>query len=638
MRDESTTKQLTNGLFVVLVFVVLLGTAIRLGGINQEPVWLDEAFSVEYSNGSIVEVLRVNARDAHPPLYYLTLKMWRAAFGDTVMALRSLSTFWSALGLAMIVLFTWYLTSSKTAALIAGVLGAINPLDIYYAQEARMFTQVSTLGLFSSSCLFRWLESQSVDRPARSFRSELWLAGYVASGVAALLSHYLAAFLLASLGFFAFGWCVWRRSLPCVVGCTLANLFIGILFLPWFLFARGVGANLYSNGILSWIPPPAVSEMIAFLYNDFFFPFASMPRQLVSLIRAGSLVLAISVAVALVVAVIKKRVSNLPVMFLGWTLFAPVAAAFLVSVTYHPVYYRPRFVVMVLPYFILLFTISVCQMRPAATKWALVVTACGLMLTGTAFQYRHVGKRGMDGFAAEYRRGTPPDNVVMFPRHNAVLASYYLGHPIGKTRKPEIERALRGDAPSRVWVCVAHGYLEKAPPNFRAYHDWLISLGPQGRIASVDDMDIVEVRAQPLDKVYPPLVAGNRIRFTGEANAGYLWDGWYSPEKDYCWSRGTRAQFLFSLRNAADQVSSLRLKMACYRQQDIIIELNDVVVASFHCSQREFHERFFAIPAEAARSQNRLDFHLPNAVSPHELSESGAKRKIAIAIEWLEIL
>jgi hypothetical protein len=637
MNGSPRIQPSTHGLSVLLIAVVLLGMAIRLSGIHLEPIWLDEAFSVEFSNGSVADVLRVNARDAHPPLYYLTLKMWRAVFGDSVTALRSLSTFWSGFGLAIIVLFTWHLTRSEKAMLIAGTLGAINPLDVYYAQETRMFTQVAALGLFSSWCLFRWLESRDVRRPERGFKPGLWLAGYVVSGAAALLSHYMAVFLLASQGILALGWCARRRDLRCIVGCALAILSIGLLFIPWILFTHGVGAKLYSNEVLSWIPQPAASEMFSFLFSDFYFPFAPMPRQIASLIRTGSVALAIGVGVNFAVAAIRKRVAALPALFLGWSLFAPVVAAFLVSVAYHPVYYQPRFVVMVLPYFILLLTISVWQIRPAAARWAAVVVACGLMLIGTIFQCRHITKIGMSGFPAEYTSGLPPDHVVMFPRHNAILASYYLGHSIGNPQKRDIERDLRSDFPSRIWVCVAHGYLKTAPPVRRAFHDWLISLGPRKPRAAVDGMNIIEVRAQPLKKTYPPLVPGDRIGFSSDAAPGYLWNGWYYPEEGFRWSRGTRAQFLFSLSGAVDQVAKLRLKIACFHQQDITVELNGVFLESFHCSQRRFHERQISIPAGATRLLNRLEFHLPKAISPSAVSGGDDKRMIAMAIAWLEI-
>jgi hypothetical protein len=79
------------------------------------------------------------------------------------------------------------------------------------------------------------------------------------------------------------------------------------------------------------------------------------------------------------------------------------------------------------------------------------------------------------------------------------------------------------------------------------------------------------------------------------------------------------------------------LKIACFHQQDITVELNDVVLESFHCSQRSFHERQISIPAGATRLLNRLEFHLPKAISPSVVSGGDDKRMIAMAIEWLEI-
>lgn len=88
-------------------------------------------------------------RSSSPPLYYSLLHTWVILTGTSEVAVRLLSTLASTLSLAVLYLLGRQLFGSDVA-LITVSLMAVSPLDIWYAQEARMYTLVTLTGLLFS--------------------------------------------------------------------------------------------------------------------------------------------------------------------------------------------------------------------------------------------------------------------------------------------------------------------------------------------------------------------------------------------------------------------------------------------------------------------------------------------------------
>src|SRR5574344_1146518 len=77
----------------LLVLSAGVGAVVTLGltRITQGRIWFDEAFSEHITRHSFFDIARYTAVDVHPPLYYWALKVWRTFFGDSELALRSMS-------------------------------------------------------------------------------------------------------------------------------------------------------------------------------------------------------------------------------------------------------------------------------------------------------------------------------------------------------------------------------------------------------------------------------------------------------------------------------------------------------------------------------------------------------------------
>ena len=112
----------------------------------RESLWIDEATSANVvRNFSLIDIVNVYSRgDFHPPLYYLTLKLWSLVFGTTEIGIRSLSIFFS-LGTIVSIYFIGVRLKDKNLGLVSALFLATGPLFVYYASEARMYSMVTFL-------------------------------------------------------------------------------------------------------------------------------------------------------------------------------------------------------------------------------------------------------------------------------------------------------------------------------------------------------------------------------------------------------------------------------------------------------------------------------------------------------------
>lgn len=105
----------------------------------DQSLWLDEAISANVAkNFSVLEIItRFSPTDFHPPLYYIVLKLWTSFFGFSEIALRLPSLIFA--------LITAYFIYKISKNYWAVALFLLNPLVVYYSQEARMYLMVTCL-------------------------------------------------------------------------------------------------------------------------------------------------------------------------------------------------------------------------------------------------------------------------------------------------------------------------------------------------------------------------------------------------------------------------------------------------------------------------------------------------------------
>jgi mannosyltransferase len=222
-----------------LLVLVLLAFALRVHRLEVQSLWYDEAVTAQVASRGVAELTRWTAEDIQPPLYYYAMSAWTRLQGRREWTLRFPSAFAGVLTVPAL----WALAQrlfgrgldGRIAALAAALLAAISPLYVYYSQEARMYAQLTLLGVLAGYALLRAMAAQ------QSRAEILWWAGFVTCAVAMLYTHYFGVFLLLAYGlWFLIAWApeaararikkkTWRR-LSFAVGSALV---IGVLYLPW---------------------------------------------------------------------------------------------------------------------------------------------------------------------------------------------------------------------------------------------------------------------------------------------------------------------------------------------------------------------------------------------------------------------
>ncbi len=176
-----------------LAALLVLAAGLRLGTLNLQSFWYDEAFTpVHVLHASLGATLRaVVHHENTPPLWYVLIWGWSRLFGTGEVALRLPS----ALAGTATVAVAWGIGSQlagRRAAIATAAFVAVNPLFIWYSQEARAYGLFVFLAALAMWC---WLRADVDPTPGR-------LGAFAASGAAALATHYFAVFLLAPM-------CLW---------------------------------------------------------------------------------------------------------------------------------------------------------------------------------------------------------------------------------------------------------------------------------------------------------------------------------------------------------------------------------------------------------------------------------------------
>ncbi|MCK4963166.1 MAG: glycosyltransferase family 39 protein, partial [Anaerolineales bacterium] len=122
---------------IILLVFLPLALLLRIPNLQSKPIWYDEAFSIFLSRQSLAEVISGTAADTMPPLYYFLMHGWMF-LNRQIWFLRTLNVIIS-LGIVTLVYVATSSWLGQSAGLWAALFTAVSPLQIYHAQELRMY-------------------------------------------------------------------------------------------------------------------------------------------------------------------------------------------------------------------------------------------------------------------------------------------------------------------------------------------------------------------------------------------------------------------------------------------------------------------------------------------------------------------
>jgi mannosyltransferase len=219
--------------------LIVLAAALRLSTLTLQSLWYDEAFTpvhVFHAGLGATWHSFVHSENT-PPLWYLLEWVDVRLFGDGALALRLPS---ALAGIATVPV-VWAIgerLAGRRTALIAGALTAVNPLFVWYSQEARAYGLFVLFAALAMLCFVRLLQEPT----------SRGVAAFAMSGALALLTHYFAVFLLAPMALWLLREKAIRRmALPALGVLAL----VGLALLPLISAQGGHGTQWIGRWALS---------------------------------------------------------------------------------------------------------------------------------------------------------------------------------------------------------------------------------------------------------------------------------------------------------------------------------------------------------------------------------------------------
>lgn len=253
-----------------LALIIIGGIALRYYHNLDISLWHDEAFSALYLKYPWGEMMYRIGLDVHPPLYYIALRLWHYLFGDSLLSLRSFSVLFGAAIIPLAYIFVKQAFHNRKAAVIVALLTAVNPFQLEYVTEVRMYTFGAFFALLAAHLLIKalatqkaYFESANLSTPnlpeTKLLRNTmLWqYFGFALSVSAIMYTHYYLFFTAAALGLYGlwFQWHTYKDSFKKYWPLIFSFTVIGIFYVPWiptFFFQFGQVSDSY------WIPKMTV--------------------------------------------------------------------------------------------------------------------------------------------------------------------------------------------------------------------------------------------------------------------------------------------------------------------------------------------------------------------------------------------
>jgi Dolichyl-phosphate-mannose-protein mannosyltransferase len=166
---------------LLAVGLTLLAFILRFYHLSTQSLWMDEVYSIYTAKAPLGEVYSYSTKMSNSlPTYFLMLRLILPdRYADIEYSARVLSALAGALSIPVFAGIVFYWRRKIGVALLAGLLLAVNPLHIWYSQEARAYALMLFFGLLA--VLFLELAFAS--------RRDEWFTLYFLASVAAIALH-----------------------------------------------------------------------------------------------------------------------------------------------------------------------------------------------------------------------------------------------------------------------------------------------------------------------------------------------------------------------------------------------------------------------------------------------------------------
>ena len=302
-----------------LVGIIVVSAVLRLLFIDSRSIQYDDAFTILLASRSLPEIVAGTAADTMPPLFYFIMHFW-LLLGRELWIIRVLTVLISVGSVYLAYLVVWELIEDRRAGLWTAILVGASPLQIYHAQDIRMYALLAFSELAYMLFFGRiWRRGMGLDNNWRN-----WL-GLIVSGVVAMYTHNLAIFWLIVPLLILIVTKNWQRFTQMLFALGL----ICLATLPWLVKIPGQ-IDKIQNAF--WTPRPGLVEIFqsVLMFN------ATLPLPQPWLLICA--ILSVQILAVVVIEVIRDHTRPEELLFLiGFAVFPPLFM-FAISYLIRPVF------------------------------------------------------------------------------------------------------------------------------------------------------------------------------------------------------------------------------------------------------------------------------------------------------------
>ncbi|HRW07173.1 MAG TPA: hypothetical protein P5121_18850, partial [Caldilineaceae bacterium] len=443
---------------LALLALILCAYGWRVSGLTRQSLWRDEVDAIYFALRDLPDTLAMFVAMAqNGPLYFLTLRLWFYFVGASEFALRYPSVIAGTLAIPL----TWLvaqrlmialpptraeaavpdeahrdipvnrtgLLTATTLPLLAALLLAVNPYQLWYGQEGKMYAIITVLTL-----LAHWLWLQGIRRGGW----RIW-GGYCLVVSCAIYTHLLMIMLIPlHMLWFLLAWpqskAHWRGYGGALAGLTLPYLPLLVWQWPMLL------ANEAKTGF-NFVPLSKMIESLAMSHNNGLLPPAPwlnlLPMlflALVGMLLGGGAIQAVTAA--LPAGAMESASSTLGswrrhALLLCWLIF-PVLMIYGLSLR-QPVY-TDRYVIWIAPALMMLMALGARTIRDNAGPLATPLVVVLLLYTIGFWGYRGwlettttIKYDLRDGVTYVAERRDPSTLLILQIPHQQWAWQYYTG-------------------------------------------------------------------------------------------------------------------------------------------------------------------------------------------------------------------
>jgi uncharacterized membrane protein len=216
-----------------LAALTILAAVLRLSTLGEQSFWYDEAFTpVHVLHPSLTATLHsVVHTENTPPLWYILAWADTRVLGTGEYALRLPSALAGVATIPVAWAIGRELSTRRATAVAMAAFVAVNPLFVWYSQEARAYALFVLFAALAMLCFLRALQVPTRGR----------MTMFALSGSLALVSHYFAVFLLIPMVL----WLVWAHAdrLRAVLPALAVLVLVGLALTPLISAQGGHGTQ-----------------------------------------------------------------------------------------------------------------------------------------------------------------------------------------------------------------------------------------------------------------------------------------------------------------------------------------------------------------------------------------------------------